>query len=114
MSGRILVGGAGATATYQELDALGKIIAPKGPITFSSDSPGFATVDGSKQVVNADGSVSAPVTAVAANADGSDSSAVISGVDPLTGLAGADKVAIGPAPVVGGVPVSASLTVTPN
>lgn len=114
MPARILVGGKGATFTYTEFDVLGKIVAPKGPITFASDSPGFATVDGATQAVNPDGSVSVQVTAVAANADDSDSSAVISGVDPLTGLAGADKLAIGPAPQQGGVPVTATGVLTAN
>jgi hypothetical protein len=114
MPSRIVVGGKGATATYKELGQDGvTIIPPKGPVTFASDSPAFATVDGANQVKNADGSVSAQVTAVAANADGTDSSAVISAVDPLTGLAGADKLTVGAAAVVQ-VPTSASLTLSAN
>jgi len=115
MPARILVGGKGATYTHTEFDALGVIVKPKVPINFASDSPGFATVAAdTTQVVNPDGSVSIQVQAVAANADGSDSSAVISGHNPDTNLASADTLAIGPAATVGGVAVKATGVLVAN
>lgn len=116
MPARILVGGFGATFTYRKFDVNGVAVKPLGPVKFASDSPGFATVaDDSTQVLNSDNSVSIQVSAVAANADGSDSTAIISGVDPLDGLAGADKLSVGPASTTGGgVATSATGTLTAN
>lgn len=112
---RILVGGKGATFTYTGIDANGKVTAPKGgKINFASDAPGFASVDNDSQVLNPNGSVSCQVTAINANADGSDTTATISGTDPDTGVAAADVITVGPAPVVGGVIVSATGVLTAN
>lgn len=100
MPARIVVGGNGATFRFTEfagLNGTGNVVPPSGPITFASDNPAVATVDNTTQVMNADGSVSVQVQAVAANPDGSDATANITGVDP----ASANKVTAGDVLTVG-------------
>lgn len=109
MPAKILVGGKGATFKFSEFDVSGDRVKASGPITFASDNPSVATVDGSLQVVNADGSVSVPVVAVAANPDGTDAFANITGVDP----ASKNKVAAGDVLTVGAaVPSNDAVTAT--
>jgi Bacterial Ig-like domain (group 2) len=76
MPARIVVGGNGAKFTFTEYDGpngTGNVVAPSGPITYASDNTAVATVDSNGNV-----------TAVAANADGSDATCNISGLDPAS------------------------------
>lgn len=99
--------GTPSTFTFTEFDALagaGNKVKASGPITFASDNPAVATVDGNQQVVNGDGSISVPVVSVGAGV------ANITGVDP----ASTNKVAAGDVLTVtagtGGGPVALSAT----
>jgi hypothetical protein len=121
MPARIVVGGLGATFKFTEFDGATppNIVPPKGPIAFSSDNPAVASVDSTQQVLNADGSVSVPVVAVGANADGSDATANITGVDPASTneVAAGDVITVGEAAAGGGgtgVAVSATGVLTAN
>jgi hypothetical protein len=68
--------------TFTEFDVNGKIVSIAGRlITFASDNPSAATIDGTQQVINADGSVSCPVVSLIAGPGGV---ANITGVDPAT------------------------------
>jgi hypothetical protein len=77
-------GTTGILFTFTGLDQNGKIFPLTKPVLFSSDNLAVATVDSTQQVVNADGSVSVPVVAVAANPDGSTGVAHISGKSDST------------------------------
>lgn len=65
--------------TFTEFDKNGKIVPITKPITFESDNVAAATVDGTQQVINADGSVSVPVVSLV---DGPGGVANIFGTDP--------------------------------
>jgi len=80
--------------TFTEFDANGKIVPITGQITFASDNPAAATIDGTKQVINPDGSVSCPVVSLVNGAGGV---ANITGVDPLDALAAGDVDTVVPA-----------------
>lgn len=74
--------------TFTEFDGpngSGNIVKQSGPITFASDNAAVATVDGTTQVTNPDGSVGVDVISVGAGV------ANITGVDP----ASTNKVAAG-------------------
>src|SRR6266478_1239835 len=73
--------------TFTEFDANGKIVPITGTITFASDNPSAATIDGTQQVINADGSVSCPVVSLVADPGGV---ANITGVDASDQLAAGD------------------------
>jgi hypothetical protein len=83
MPASIAVGGKGATFTFTEFavgpDGVTLVKVPaSGPIMFASDTPSVAVIDPAPPVVNADGSVSVQVDAVAPG------TATISGVDPAS------------------------------
>jgi hypothetical protein len=83
-------GTTGILFTFSGLDQFGKIFKLTKPVEFSSDNLSVATVDSTQQTVNADGTISVPVVAVAANADGSTGVAHITGKsDPADGNASA-------------------------
>jgi hypothetical protein len=73
--------------TFTEFDVTGAIVPIKGQITFASDKPAAATIDGTQQVINSDGSVSCPVVSLVSGPGGA---ANITGVDPANGLAAGD------------------------
>jgi len=73
--------------TFTEFDAQGNIVPIKGQITLASDNPSAATIDGTQQVINPDGSVSCPVVSLVSGAGGV---ANITGVDSANGLAAGD------------------------
>ena len=98
MPATIQVGGKGAIAVYQEFDGpggTGNKVKPVGTVNYSSDNPGVATVDASGNI-----------TAVAPG------TANITGNDTGANLPASDVVTVTPA--AGGVPVSATLTITAN
>ncbi len=109
MPARIVVGGAGAKAVFTEFDGpngTGNVVPPSGPITFASDNLAVATVDASGNV-----------TAVAANPDGSDATANISGLDPASAnkVTASDVITVGAAaPPPPPVAQSATLVLTAN
>lgn len=107
MPAKIAVGGKGATFVFTEFDGpngSGNVVKPSGPIVYASDNPAVATVDSNGQV-----------TAVAANPDGGDAIAVISGSDPASPnkVAAADVITVSAA-AAGPVAVSATGILTAN
>ena len=106
MPARIVVGGAGAKFTFTEFDGpngTGNVVPPSGPITYASDNLAVATVD-----------TNGNVSAVGANADGSDATANISGLDPASAnkVTASDVITVGKA--AAGVAVSATGVLTAN
>jgi hypothetical protein len=106
MPARIVVGGAGAKALFTEFagpTGTGAVVPPSGPISYASDNLAVATVDASGNV-----------TAVGANADGSDATANISGLDPASAnkVTASDVITVGKAAAA--VAQSATLALTAN
>jgi hypothetical protein len=84
----VKVGDNNVIFTFKEFDGLagaGNLVKPSGSINFASDNEAVATVDSTKQTLNADGSVTVPILPVSAGV------ANITGVDPTS----TNKVAAG-------------------